>query len=342
MLRIAINGYGRIGRNILRALIERDEELRHLVEIVAINDLGDASVNAHLTRYDSVHGRFPIEIEQTDDQLVVGRHRISVLRERDPAQLPWAAMDIDVVCECTGLFTERERASAHLDAGARKVLVSAPGKNLDGTVVFGINDQQLTGTERIISNASCTTNCLAPLVAPLHDAMGIEKGHVTTVHAYTNDQQLSDAYHGDLYRARAATQSMIPTRTGAAAAIGEVLPQLAGRLDGMALRVPTINVSVVDLNFIASRPTTVAEVNAIMQTASNGPLGRVLSINQAPLVSVDFNHCADSSVFDATQTRVNGELVKVMAWYDNEWAFANRMLDTAMAMTSQAVLSGAA
>ena len=338
MIRIAINGYGRIGRNVLRALIERDEELQGRVEIVAINDLGDASINAHLTRFDSVHGRFPVEVEQRDDMLLVGRHRIRVLSERDPSQLPWKALNVDLVHECTGRFTNADDARAHIEAGASKVLISAPGKGVDATLVYGINDHTLDGSETIVSNASCTTNCLAPLVKPLHEALGIETGFVTTIHAYTNDQQLSDVYHSDPYRARSATQSMIPTKTGAAAAIGLVLPELAGRLDGMAVRIPTVNVSLVDLTFTASRETSVDEVNRIMNAAGQSDLGRVLDLNEAPLVSIDFNHCPASSVYDSNHTKVNGDLVKVMAWYDNEWGFANRMLDNSLALFQEALL----
>lgn len=338
MLRIAVNGYGRIGRNILRALIEREAELADDIQIVAINDLGDTAINAHLTQYDSVHGRFPASVAVDGDHLIVGRHRIRVFSERDPAELPWKALNVDIVCECTGVFNSRDKAAKHLSAGARKVLVSAPVADADATVVFGINELTLRGDERVISNASCTTNCLAPLAKPLHEALGIAKGHVTTIHAYTNDQQLSDVYHSDLYRARSATQSMIPTKTGAAAAIGLVLPELAGRLDGMAVRIPTINVSLVDLSFIAERETCVEEVNAIMAAAAKGPLGRVLTVNEAPLVSIDFNHCPASCVFDANHSKVNGNLVKVMAWYDNEWGFANRMIDNCMAMLGQSKL----
>ncbi|EED33446.1 glyceraldehyde-3-phosphate dehydrogenase, type I [gamma proteobacterium NOR5-3] len=336
MLRIAINGYGRIGRNILRALIEREDELAEKITIVAINDLGDSAINAHLTQYDSVHGRFPVPVNVDGDHLIVGKHRIRVFSERDPQQLPWRALNVGIVCECTGIFTTRDKAARHLVAGAQKVLVSAPVSDADATVVYGINEHTLRGDERVISNASCTTNCLAPMVKPLHEALGIAKGHVTTIHAYTNDQQLSDVYHSDLYRARAATQSMIPTKTGAAAAIGLVMPELKGRLDGMAVRIPTINVSLVDLSFIAERDTTVEEVNAIMFNAAKGPLGRVLDVNDVPLVSIDFNHCPASCVFDANHSKVNGNLVKVMAWYDNEWGFANRMLDSCSVLFAQA------
>lgn len=330
-INVAINGYGRIGRNILRALYDakRTDEIR----IVAINDLGDANVNAHLTRYDTVHGPFAGTVDVDGDALVVNGDRIKVLSVRNPAELPWRELDVDVVLECTGLFTSKEKASAHLAAGARKVMISAPGgKDVDATIVYGVNDDTLRQAFTVISNASCTTNCLAPLVKPLHAAIGIEQGLMMTIHSYTNDQVLTDVYHEDLRRARAATQSMIPTKTGAAAAVGLVIPELNGRLDGFAIRVPTINVSVVDLTFTAARPTTVEEVNAIIREASQGELKGILGYNDAPLVSVDFNHDPRSSIFDATQTRViGGTLVKVLSWYDNEWGFSNRMLDTTAA-----------
>jgi glyceraldehyde 3-phosphate dehydrogenase len=330
-INIAINGYGRIGRNVLRALYEskRTDEIR----IVAINDLGDAKVNAHLTRYDTVHGPFAGTVEVDGDALVVDGDRIKVLSVRNPAELPWRALDVDVVLECTGLFTSKEKASAHLAAGARKVMISAPGgKDVDATIVYGVNDRILRQSFTVISNASCTTNCLAPLVKPLHAALGIEQGLMTTIHSYTNDQVLTDVYHEDLHRARSATHSMIPTKTGAAAAVGLVIPELNGRLDGFAIRVPTINVSVVDLTFTAARPTSVDEVNAIVREASQRELKGILGYNDAPLVSVDFNHDPRSSIFDATQTRVaGGTLVKVLSWYDNEWGFSNRMLDTTVA-----------
>ena len=330
-INVAINGYGRIGRNILRALYDakRTDEIR----IVAINDLGDANVNAHLTRYDTVHGPFAGTVYVDGDALVVNGDRIKVLSVRNPAELPWRELDVDVVLECTGLFTSKEKASAHLAAGARKVMISAPGgKDVDATIVYGVNDDTLRQAFTVISNASCTTNCLSPLVKPLHAAIGIEQGLMTTIHSYTNDQVLTDVYHEDLRRARAATQSMIPTKTGAAAAVGLVIPELNGRLDGFAIRVPTINVSVVDLTFTAARPTTVEEVNAIIREASQGELKGILGYNDAPLVSVDFNHDPRSSIFDATQTRViGGTLVKVLSWYDNEWGFSNRMLDTTAA-----------
>ena len=334
MIRIAINGYGRIGRNILRAFYERPEIHPHL-QIVAINDLGDVSINAHLTQYDTVHGRFAQPIEHDENHLIIGGDKIKVLSERNPAALPWRELNIDVVCECTGLFTSRQKAAAHLDAGARKVLVSAPGTELDATVVFGINERTLKASDQLVSNASCTTNCLAPVVKPLNDALDIQSGFMTTVHAYTNDQSLSDVYHSDVYRARSATQSMIPTKTGAAAAIGLVIPELEGKLDGMAVRVPTANVSLIDFTCIVGRETSINEVNQIMKSAANGALSHILSYTEAPLVSVDFNHTPFSSHFDASHTRVNGNMVKVMAWYDNEWGFSNRMLDTSFALFSE-------
>ena len=330
-IRIAINGYGRIGRNILRAHYEGAKS--HPIEIVAINDLGDAQTNAHLTRYDTAHGRFSGTVNVDGDSMVVNGDRIRVLADRNPAALPWGDLGVDVVLECTGFFTTKAKASAHLQGGARKVIISAPGgADVDATIVYGINQNVLKSSDTVISNASCTTNCLAPLVKPLHDAIGLESGLMTTVHAYTNDQVLTDVYHEDLRRARSATMSMIPTKTGAAAAVGLVLPELNGRLDGYAIRVPTINVSIVDLSFIASRDTSVAEVNAVMKSASEGPLKGILAYNQLPLVSVDFNHDAHSSTFDSTLTKVNGRLVKVSSWYDNEWGFSNRMLDTAVAL----------
>ncbi len=329
-IRVAINGYGRIGRNVLRALYESDKQ--GLIKIVAINDLGDAKINAHLTRYDTVHGRFAGTVEVDENHMVVNGDRIQTFSERNPAALPWGDLKVDVVYECTGLFTEREKAKAHIDAGARKVIVSAPAKGADATIVYGINHDVLTAEHQIISNASCTTNCLAPIAKPLHDALGIENGLMTTIHSYTNDQNLSDVYHSDLYRARSATHSMIPTKTGAAAAVGLVLPELNGRLDGMAVRVPTINVSLVDLCFVARRETSIAEVNSILEDAAKGSLKGILEINKEPLVSVDFNHNPASSNFDTTQTKVNGRLVKVMSWYDNEWGFSNRMLDNTLAL----------
>jgi glyceraldehyde 3-phosphate dehydrogenase len=330
-IKVGINGYGRIGRNVLRALYEngRSDEIR----VVAINDLGDAETNAHLTRVDTAHGRFPGTVEVSNGNLVVNGDEIRVIAERDPAQLPWGELGVDVVMECTGLFASKEKASAHLQAGARKVLISAPGgSDVDASVVFGVNDDVLRADHQVVSNASCTTNCLAPLVKPLNDAIGIEQGLMTTIHAYTNDQVLTDVYHKDLRRARSATMSQIPTKTGAAAMVGLVLPELDGRLDGYAMRVPTINVSSVDLSFIASRDTDVDEVNRVVREASEGALKGVLAYSDGPYVSVDFNHDAHSSTFDATLTKVSGRLVKACAWYDNEWGFSNRMLDTALAM----------
>lgn len=330
-IRVAINGYGRIGRNILRALYESDKS--YPIKIVAINDLGDAAINSHLTKYDSVHGRFNAKVEHSDEAIFVNEDKILTFQERDPSKLPWADLEIDVVFECTGMFTSRESVQSHLNAGAKKVIISAPGKNVDATVVYGVNNQVLTQEMQVISNASCTTNCLAPIAKPLNDEIGIESGLMTTIHAYTNDQRLSDVYHTDLRRARAAAMSMIPTQTGAAAAVGLVIPELLGKFDGLAVRVPTVNVSLVDLSFIAKRDTTVEEVNAIIENAAKQfPLSEVLAVNKEPLVSIDFNHNAFSSNFDATQTRVNGRLVKVMAWYDNEWGFSNRMLDNAVAL----------
>ena len=327
-IKVAINGYGRIGRNVLRALYEygRTEEIR----IVAVNDLGDTATNAHLTRFDTAHGKFNADVQVDGNDLVVNGDRIRVLAERDPGKLPWGEMGVDVVMECTGLFASKEKASAHLNAGARKVLISAPaGKDLP-TIVYGVNHDILKPGDDVVSNASCTTNCLAPVVKPLNDAIGIESGLMTTIHAYTNDQVLTDVFHKDLRRARSATMSQIPTKTGAAAAVGLVLPELDGKLDGFAMRVPTINVSVVDLSFIAGRETTVEEVNDTVKAASEGALKGILGYNTAPLVSIDFNHDPHSSVFDATLTKVSGgRLVKVLSWYDNEWGFSCRMLDTA-------------
>jgi glyceraldehyde 3-phosphate dehydrogenase len=331
-IRIAINGYGRIGRNVLRALYEGKR--RGELEIVAINDLGDARTNAHLTRHDSAHGPFPFPVAVDGDALVVDGDRIQVCAERDPAKLPWGKLGVDVVLECTGFFASKEKASAHLTAGAKKVVISAPaGKDIDATIVYGVNHGSLKASDTVISNASCTTNCLAPLAKVLNDAVGIEYGLMTTIHAYTNDQVLTDVYHTDLRRARSATQSMIPTKTGAAAAVGLVLPELNGRLDGFAMRVPTINVSVVDLTFQASRATTVDEIHAAVKAASEGPLAGVLAYTDEPLVSIDFNHNPASSTYDASLTKVlGGTQVKVCAWYDNEWGFSNRMLDTTLAL----------
>jgi glyceraldehyde 3-phosphate dehydrogenase (phosphorylating) len=331
-VRVAINGYGRIGRNILRAHYEDGKS--HDLQIVAINDLGPPATNAHLTQYDTTHGKFPGTVSVDGDHMVVNGERIRVVAQRDPAQLPWKDLNVDVVLECTGFFTTKEKASAHIKGGARKVIISAPGgKDVDGTIVYGVNHRTLKAAHTVISNASCTTNCLAPLVKPLHDAIGLANGLMTTVHAYTNDQVLTDVFHEDLRRARSATMSMIPTKTGAASAVGLVLPELNGKLDGYAIRVPTINVSIVDLSFIAARDTTVEEVNSIMKKASeSGDLKGILGYNTGPLVSVDFNHDPRSSVFDATLTKVSGRLVKVSSWYDNEWGFSNRMLDTTMAL----------
>jgi len=330
-IKVAINGYGRIGRNILRAFYEGGKQQD--IEIVAINDLGDAKSNAHLTRHDTVHGKFPGTVTVEGDNMIVNGDVIRVFAQRNPAEIPWGELKVDVVLECTGFFTTKEKASAHLKGGAKKVIISAPGgKDVDATIVFGVNQHVLKATDTVISNASCTTNCLAPLVKPLNDAIGIESGLMTTVHAYTNDQVLSDVMHEDLRRARSATHSMIPTKTGAAAAVGLVLPELNGKLDGFAIRVPTINVSLVDLSFIAKRDTTVEEVNALLKAASEGPLAGILTYQTEPLVSIDFNHNPASSNFDSTLTKVSGRLVKVSSWYDNEWGFSNRMLDTTVAL----------
>ena len=331
MYKIAINGFGRIGRNIVRALYERPE-LQEKIQIIAINDLGSVQINAHLLQFDTVHGRFNQSVDVDADSLTINGDRIQWFCEPDPANIPWGTLGVDLVCECTGAFTHRDRAALHMAGGAKKVLISAPGTDVDATVVYGINHSVLTASHQIISNASCTTNCLAPIVKPLHEAMELLSGYMTTVHAYTNDQQLTDVYHPDVYRARSATQSMIPTKTGAAAAIGEVLPELKGRLDGLAVRVPTINVSLVDLTFNAGRETSIEEVNQILKEAAEGDLSEVLSYCDKPLVSSDYNHIPYSSNFDALQTRVNGSLVKVMAWYDNEWGFSNRMLDNSLAL----------
>ncbi len=331
-VRVAINGYGRIGRNILRAHYEGGKQ--HDIEIVAINDLGDANTNAHLTQYDTAHGRFPGTVTVDGDHLVVNGDKVAVLAERNPAELPWKRLGVDVVLECTGLFASKEKAKAHLAGGASKVIISAPGgKDVDATVVYGVNDNVLSSKHTVISNASCTTNCLAPLVKAVNDDIGVVNGLMTTIHAYTNDQVLTDVYHSDLRRARSATMSMIPTKTGAAAAVGLVLPELNGKLDGFAIRVPTINVSIVDLAFVAKRPTSVEEVNDVVKKAAAGPLKGVLEYNDAPLVSIDFNHNPASSIFDSTLTKVSeGTLVKVCSWYDNEWGFSNRMLDVTVAL----------
>ena len=336
MINVAINGFGRIGRNILRALYERPDVASRL-RVVAINDLGTPEINAHLLQFDTTHGRFGATVAVEDGALNINGDRIAVFAERNPEDLPWGDLKIDVVFECTGIFTSRDKASAHLRAGARKVLISAPSGDADATVVYGVNQDVLTDDAVIVSNASCTTNCLAPIVAPLHKTVGVENGLMTTVHAYTNDQNLSDVYHSDLYRARSATHSMIPTKTGAAAAIGLVLPELKGRLDGLAVRVPTINVSLVDLTFTASRDTSVEEINDILAAAAKADPYGVLACNTQPLVSADFNHNAYSSNFDANHTRVSGRLVKVLSWYDNEWGFSNRMLDTGCLMAAASV-----
>lgn len=329
-IKVAINGYGRIGRNVLRALYEskRNKEIR----IVAINDLGDANTNAHLTRFDTAHGRFPGEVSVDGDYMVVNGDKIRVLAERDPSKLPWGDLGADIVLECTGFFASKEKASAHLKGGAKKVIISAPGGNdVDATIVYGVNHDVLKASDTVISNASCTTNCLVPLVKPLHDAIGVENGLMTTIHAYTNDQVLTDVFHKDLRRARSATMSMIPTSTGAAKAVGLVMPELNGKLDGYSMRVPTINVSVVDLAFTAKRDTSIDEVNEIMKKASQGSLKGILDYSDEPLVSVDYNHNPASSTYDASLTKVIGRLVKVCSWYDNEWGFSNRMLDTTIA-----------
>jgi glyceraldehyde 3-phosphate dehydrogenase len=333
-IRVAINGYGRIGRNILRAHYEGGK--KHDIQIVAINDLGDAKINAHLTRYDTTHGKFPGTVAVDGDYLVINGDKIKVCAQRNPAELPWKDLGVDVVLECTGLFTSKAKAGAHLSAGARKVIISAPGdKDVDATVVYGVNHGTLRAAHTVISNASCTTNCLAPLVKALNDRIGVVNGLMTTIHAYTNDQVLTDVYHTDLRRARSATMSMIPTKTGAAAAVGLVLPELNGKLDGFAMRVPTINVSIVDLSFVARRATTVEEVNNAVKQASEAELKGILEYNKDPLVSVDFNHNPASSVFDSTLTKVSeGTLVKVCSWYDNEWGFSNRMLDTTVAFVN--------
>jgi glyceraldehyde 3-phosphate dehydrogenase len=329
-INVGINGYGRIGRNILRALYEgrRNGELR----IVAVNDLGDARTNAHLTRRDTAHGPFHGTVTVDGDSMVVNGDRIRVLAERDPSKLPWGQLGVDFVIESTGLFASKDKASRHLAGGAKKVVVSAPADGVDATIVYGVNHHTLRKDMTVISNASCTTNCLAPLVKPLHDSLGVVAGIMTTVHAYTNDQVLTDVYHSDLRRARSATMSMIPTKTGAAASVGLVLPELKGRLDGFSVRVPTINVSFVDLTFTAKRATTAQEVNGILKAASEGGLKGILDYTEEPLVSIDFNHNPASGTVDAQLTKVlDGTLVKVCAWYDNEWGFSNRMIDTTLA-----------
>jgi len=331
-IKVGINGYGRIGRNILRAHYESNTS--HPMQIVAINDLGSAETNAHLTRYDTAHGKFAGTVEVDGGDIIVNGDRIKVFAERDPAKLPWGELGVDVVFECTGLFRTRETAGKHIAGGAKKVVISAPGgADIDGTFVFGVNDDAITADHTIISNASCTTNCLAPLVKPLHEEIGVKHGIMTTIHAYTNDQVLTDVFHKDLRRARSATMSQIPTSTGAAKAVGLVLPELNGKLDGFSMRIPTINVSAVDLTFVAERATSVEEINKILKAASEGPLKGILAYNDAPLVSIDFNHDPASSTYDSTLTKViDGTLVKVISWYDNEWGFSNRMLDTTVAL----------
>jgi glyceraldehyde 3-phosphate dehydrogenase len=325
-IRVAINGYGRIGRCILRAMFEYNKQQD--IELVAINDLSKLDVIAHLTRYDSTHGIFASQVSTEGNMLIIDGQRVQVFAERDPVNLPWKELNIDLVLECTGFFTDRDSAMKHINAGAKKVLISAPGNNVDATVVYGVNHHSLKRSDLIVSNASCTTNCLAPVVKPLNDAIGIVHGLLNTVHAYTNDQVLLDGSHEDLRRARSATQSIIPTKTGAASAVGLVLPELAGKLDGFAMRVPVLNVSVIDLTFIAKRETSVSEVNNLVRAAQSD----ILHINDDPLVSCDFNHNPASSIFDTTQTKVMGTLVKVVSWYDNEWGFSNRMIDTALYM----------
>jgi len=333
-VKVAINGYGRIGRNVLRALYESKRNGE--IQIVAVNDLGNAETNAHLTQYDTAHGRFPGEVSVEGGDLIVNGDRIKVCAERDPAKLPWKDLGVDIVLESTGFFTSKAKASAHIAAGAKKVIISAPGdKDVDGTFVYGVNHDQLKGSYEVISNASCTTNCLAPLAKVLHEKIGIVHGLMTTIHAYTNDQVLTDVYHSDLRRARSATHSQIPTKTGAAAAVGLVLPELNGKLTGFSMRVPTINVSVVDLSFVASRATSKEEIDAVINEAANGKLKGVLSVNNKPLVSIDFNHNPHSSIYDSTLTQVmGGTLVKVLSWYDNEWGFSNRMLDMTLAFAN--------
>jgi glyceraldehyde 3-phosphate dehydrogenase len=334
MIKVAINGFGRIGRMVLRAHYESGK--KHGLQFVAINDLGDAKTNAHLLQYDTAHGRFPSAVRVDGDSIVVNDDRIKVVAERDPAKLPWKALGVDLVMECTGLFTSKAKAGAHLQAGAKKVVISAPGeKDVDRTVVYGVNHASLNGSDTVISNASCTTNCLAPLVKAIDDRIGVACGLMNTIHSFTNDQVLTDVFHKDLRRARSAVENMIPTKTGAAAAVGLVLPHLNGKLDGYSIRVPTINVSIVDLTFVAKKPTTVDEVNNAVKQASNSDLKGILEYNSEPLVSSDFNHNPASSIFDSSLTRVSdGTLVKVSSWYDNEWGFSNRMLDVAIAFAN--------
>lgn len=330
-IRVAITGFGRIGRNVLRAHYENNK--KHDIEIVAINMSGDFETNAHLLKYDTTHGRFDADVQIDGDHFVINGDRIRLFATRDPKELPWGELDVDVVLECTGAFTSKAKAQVHLESGAKKVIISAPGgDDVDATVVYGVNQDILKAEHTVISAASCTTNCLAPLVKPLHEAIGVENGLMTTIHAYTNDQVLLDVRHKDLRRARSASMNMIPTKTGAAKALGLVLPELNGKLDGYAVRVPTINVSMVDLSFIAKRETTVDEVNRILKAASEGELKSVLGFNDLPLVSTDFNHSNESSIYDATLTKVSGRLVKVSSWYDNEWGFSQRMLDNTVAL----------
>ncbi len=330
MPRIAINGFGRIGRNVLRAIYEKN--VQDEFQVVAINDLGSPSINAHLLKYDTVHGTFGFDVEASDEAITVAGNDIKILAERNPSALPWGDLDIDIVFECTGLFVARDKAGMHLEAGAKNVLISAPGKDVDLTVVYGVNHDQITSEHKVLSNASCTTNCLAPMTYAIHKAIGVETGLMNTIHSYTNDQNVTDAYHSDMYRARAAAHNMIPTKTGAAAAIGLVIPELKGKLDGLAVRVPTINVSCLDLTFTPSRATTAEEVNQVVADAVASRFQGIMEVNELPLVSSDFNHNSASCIFDATQTRVMGNQVKVMAWYDNEWGFSNRMLDTSRAI----------
>jgi glyceraldehyde 3-phosphate dehydrogenase len=333
VLKVAINGFGRIGRNILRALYESNK--RENIIVVAINDMGDVKTSAHLLKYDTTHGKFSENISSTENTIIVNGDTITVCNERDPSKLPWKQLNVDVVYECTGLFTSKAKASAHIQAGAKKVIISAPGdKDIDATIVYGVNHHILNSTQQIISNASCTTNCLAPLAKILHEKVGIENGLMTTIHAYTNDQVLVDSAHSDLRRARSATHSMIPTKTGAASAIGLVLPELNGKLDGFAMRVPVLNVSIVDLTFTAKREVTVEKVNQMIKDAAENEMYGIIAYSDEPLVSIDFNHHTASSIYDATQTKISGSLVKVLSWYDNEWGFSNRMLDTTLAWMS--------
>jgi glyceraldehyde 3-phosphate dehydrogenase len=331
-IKVGINGYGRIGRNILRAIHESGRAGDF--DVVALNDLGDPETNAHLTRFDTAHGKFPGTVEVDGGDIIVNGDRVKVFAERDPAKLPWGKLGVDVVFECTGLFRTKETAGKHIAGGAKKVIISAPGGDgIDKTIVYGVNHDTLSASDEVISNASCTTNCLAPLVQPLHESIGVKHGIMTTIHAYTNDQVLTDVFHKDLRRARSATMSQIPTSTGAAKAVGLVLPELNGKLDGFSMRVPTINVSAVDLTFVAERATSIDEVNEVLKAASEGPLKGVLAYNEAPLVSIDFNHDPHSSSYDSTLTKViDGTCVKVISWYDNEWGFSNRMLDTTAAL----------